>query len=102
MHVPTFDQLMLPLFNSLKGCHKTTERMPLERESGTQDQVLGHALKELGGSGSIAEIDEKVGEDLGLSGDVLDLPHNSEKSNQTEFQYRLAWARTYFISTGGS
>ena len=66
--VPSFDQLMLPLFN---------------------------ALRELGGSGSIAEIDEKVGEDLDLSADVLDLPHNPEKSNQTEFQYRLAWARTY-------
>ena len=73
MQVPTFDQLMQPVFN---------------------------ALKELGGSGSIAEIGEKVGENLDLPTDVLDLPHNPEKSNQTEFQYRLAWARTYLKQCG--
>ena len=73
MQVPAYEQLMLPLFN---------------------------ALKELGGSGSIAEIDERVGENLDLPTDLLDLPHNPEKSNQTEFQYRLAWARTYLKQYG--
>jgi restriction system protein len=68
MEIPPYDHLMLPLFT---------------------------ALKELGGSASIAEIDEYVGEHSGLSAELLDLPHNAEKSNQTEFQYRLAWARTY-------
>lgn len=71
--IPTFDQLMVPLFR---------------------------ALKELGGSGSIAEIDERVGELLQLPESVLELPHNPEKSNQTEFQYRLAWARTYLKQFG--
>ena len=71
--VPTFDQLMVPLFQ---------------------------ALRELGGSASIAEIDEKVGEMLQLPDEVLELPHNPEKSNQTEFQYRLAWARTYLKQYG--
>lgn len=73
MEIPSYDQLMLPLFR---------------------------ALKELGGSASIAEIDEYVGEHSGLSTDLLDLPHNAEKSNQTEFQYRLAWARTYLKKAG--
>lgn len=73
MQVPTFDELMMPLFR---------------------------ALKELGGSGSISEIDEKVGEILGLPEELLELPHNPEKSNQTEFQYRLAWARTYLKQYG--
>lgn len=58
------------------------------------------ALKELGGSASIAEIDEHVGGSSGLSSDLLDQPHNAEKSNQTEFQYRLAWARTYLKKAG--
>ena len=58
------------------------------------------ALRELGGSASIAEIDDKVGELLELPEEVLELPHNPEKSNQTEFQYRLAWARTYLKQYG--
>lgn len=71
--VPTFDELMLPLFR---------------------------ALKELGGSASIGEIDDKVGQDLQLPESVLEIPHNPDKSNQTEFQYRLAWARTYLKQFG--
>jgi restriction system protein len=71
--VPTYDQLMVPLFTALRG---------------------------LGGSASIAEIDEKVGELLALPEETLELPHNPEKSNQTEFQYRLAWARTYLKQYG--
>jgi len=73
MEIPAYDQLMLPLFK---------------------------ALADLGGSASIAEIDEYVGEQSGLPSELLDLPHNAEKSNQTEFQYRLAWARTYLKKAG--
>jgi hypothetical protein len=72
--VPTFDELMVPLFR---------------------------ALRDLGGSASISEIDDKVGELLQLPEEVLEHPHNPEKSNQTEFQYRLAWARTYLNCTLG-
>lgn len=61
---------------------------------------LFKALEDLGGSASIAEIDEYVGEQSGLPSELLDLPHNAEKSNQTEFQYRLAWARTYLKKAG--
>jgi len=71
--VPTYDQLLQPVFN---------------------------AIKSLGDSGSIGEIDEKVAELLGLSEDIAAIPHNPEKSNQTEFQYRLAWARTYLKQYG--
>ena len=73
MQIPTHDQLMVPLFT---------------------------ALRELGSSASIAEIDEKVGELLQLPEELLEMPHNLEKSNQTEFQYRLAWARTYLKQYG--
>ena len=53
------------------------------------------ALRELGGSGSINEINETTVGKLDLADEVLETLHNPEKSNQTEVEYRLAWARTY-------
>jgi restriction system protein len=58
------------------------------------------SLHELGGSGSITEINESTIAKLGLPEDVLEIPHNPEKSNQTEVEYRLAWARTYLKKYG--
>lgn len=54
--------------------------------------LLG-ALRDLGGSGSINEINETTAAKLGLPDDVLEILHNPKKSNQTEVEYRLAWAR---------
>lgn len=71
--MPTFDSLMNPLLK---------------------------ALGQLGGSGSVDEIYEKVGEVEEISEEVLSVPHNPEKSNQTEVAYRLAWARTYLKKYG--
>ena len=70
--VPTFDRLMNP--------HIT-------------------ALRDLGGSGSVDEIYEKVIENLKFSDDVLSVLHDPEASNQTDVHYRLAWARTYLKTT---
>ena len=61
---------------------------------------LLQALRDLGGSGSIEEIYEKVAENLQLPEDVLSIPHNPEKSNRSEVEYRLAWARTYLKKYG--
>ena len=72
-HVPTFDSLMNP---TLK------------------------ALRELGGSGSIDEIYEKVVEIMQLPEDIVSVLHDPEKSNDTEVGYRLAWARTYLKKHG--
>jgi restriction system protein len=58
------------------------------------------ALHELGGSGSIEEISQKVSELSDLPENVLNIPHNPEKSSQTEIEYRLAWARTYLKKYG--
>lgn len=66
--MPTFDALMNPLLD---------------------------ALRALGGSGSIDEIYEKVIELQDIPEEITSVPHNPEKSNQTEVAYRLAWARTY-------
>lgn len=71
--MPTFDSLMNPLLN---------------------------ALSNLGGSGSIDEIYEKVVELEDIDEEILSTPHNLEKSNQTEVAYRLAWARTYLRKYG--
>jgi restriction system protein len=73
MKPPTFDRLMNPLL---------------------------HALRSLGGSGSVDEIYDKVVELEKLPDDVLSQLHDPEKSNQTEVAYRLAWARTYLKKYG--
>jgi restriction system protein len=61
---------------------------------------LLHALRGLGGSGSIEEIYDKVVEEEHLSDDVLSVIHDPDKSTQTEIAYRLAWARTYLKKYG--
>ena len=71
--MPTFDSLMNPLLD---------------------------ALFALGGSGSIDEIYEKVLEVENIGEEISSIPHNSERSNQTEVAYRLAWARTYLKKYG--
>ncbi|HEY1719458.1 MAG TPA: restriction endonuclease [Verrucomicrobiae bacterium] len=71
--IPTYDRLMNPLLK---------------------------ALRELGGSGSTDEIYQRVAEILKLPEDVLSVLHDPETSNQTEVQYRLAWARTYLKKFG--
>lgn len=70
---PSFDQLMNPLLR---------------------------ALQVLGGSGSVEEIYDKVVELEGFPEETVAQPHDSEKSNQTEVGYRLAWARTYLKKYG--
>jgi restriction system protein len=52
------------------------------------------ALVSLGGSGTIEEINEKVYEIENFSDKILQVPH-SDKSSQSQIDYRLAWARTY-------
>ena len=71
--MPTFDSLMNPLLEGLFA---------------------------LGGSGSIDEIYEKVLELEKIDEEISSVPHNPEKSNQTEVAYRLAWARTYLKKYG--
>lgn len=56
---------------------------------------LLQALDDLGGSGSIDEINERVGEILDVPDDVLNIPHDPESTSRTEVEYRLGWARTY-------
>ncbi len=71
--IPTFDKLMNPVIQ---------------------------ALKQLGGSGTIEEINGRVTEIVKISDEQLEALHDPEKSSQTEIEYRLAWARTYLKKYG--
>ncbi len=57
------------------------------------------ALIELGGSGTIEEINTKVYEIAHISDDILQIPHG-EKGSINEVDYRLAWSRTYLRKFG--
>jgi restriction system protein len=73
IEIPTFDKLMNPVIQ---------------------------ALKQLGGSGTIEEINGKVTEIAKISDEQLEVLHDPEKGSQTEVEYRLAWARTYLKKYG--
>jgi restriction system protein len=70
--VPTFDELLVPTVK---------------------------ALQELGGSGSIEEINNKVYVIAEISDDTLQIPHG-EGGTVSEVDYRLAWSRTYLKKFG--
>ena len=57
------------------------------------------ALIELGGSGSVEEINTKVYEIAKLSDEILLIPHG-EGGTTIEVDYRLAWSRTYLKKFG--
>lgn len=58
------------------------------------------ALKALGGSGTIEEINNKVAEIVQIPTEQLEILHNPEKGGMTEIEYRLMWTRTYLKAYG--
>lgn len=56
------------------------------------------ALRDLGGSGSVEEINEQVVALRGLTEEQQAIPHSP--GNRTEVEYRLAWARTLAKNIG--
>lgn len=62
------------------------------------------ALTSFGGAATIKEIDEYVETYLisnkTISEPEAQAPHNPNRPDRTELQYRLAWARTYLKKTG--
>lgn len=78
------------------GRKKVYDKVP------TYDKMLiptVKALKNLGGSGSIDEINEEVYKVAGYDEEILEIPHD-ENGVQTKVEYRLAWARTYLKKFG--
>jgi restriction system protein len=57
------------------------------------------ALDELGGSGTIEEIDQKTIELMKIPEEILEMPHG-EKGYKSEVEYRLAWTKTYLKRYG--
>lgn len=77
-------------------------RKKIDQSIPTYDKMLIptlEALKQLGGSGSIDEINEKVYELEKYDTETLETPHD-ENGVQTKVEYRLAWARTYLKKYG--
>ncbi|MDD3480697.1 MAG: restriction endonuclease [Patescibacteria group bacterium] len=58
---------------------------------------LLEAMRSLGGSAKIREIEDRVAEVMSLSEDEISDIH---RGNTTKFSYRLAWARTYLKQFG--
>lgn len=58
------------------------------------------ALKRLGGSATVAELDRAVSSSLGLTDKQLQISHGRENDARTELEYRLAWTRTILKTTG--
>mgnify|MGYP006163967023 CR=1 FL=1 len=56
-----------------------------------------YALKELGGSAHISEIEEQIINELNLTDKQINKIHNG---NRTKLNYDLAWARTYLKKYG--
>jgi restriction system protein len=72
IELPTFDELIIPTVK---------------------------ALKELGGSGTVEEINNKVYSIANVSDHILFIPHGVGGST-LEVDYRLAWSRTYLKKFG--
>jgi len=73
-----------------------------EMQVPTYDKMFNQQLKaiyELGGSGTIEEINSKTAELLNLSDEILEIKHGNSNS-MSEVDYRLAWGRTYLKKYG--
>jgi restriction system protein len=58
------------------------------------------ALKKLGGSATLEELNRAVSASLELSDNQLQIPHGRDGDARTELEYRLAWTRTILKSAG--
>jgi restriction system protein len=74
--------------------------MPEESVPSFQDLLWPtlEALKALGGSGSIREIDDKLTEIAGISDSQRQVLHGD--GPQSEVSYRAAWTRSYLKAVG--
>jgi restriction system protein len=70
--------------------------MPVPTYDGLFNPLL-HAMRELGGSASFAEQEDKVAALLNLSEQEVSEIH---RGNRTKLSYRLAWARNYLKRVG--
>jgi len=72
----------------------TTHGLPTAKEMTT---ALMESIRNLGGRASVKELEHEVSKRLQLSAEQLAVPHDKSR---TEFQYRLAWTRSYAKKAG--
>ena len=77
----------------------TDDRARIPQYHAFLDPTL-QAVRALGGSGTIDEINSRAIAFMGLSDSVASLPHGAEGSGRSEVEYRMAWARTYLKKAG--
>ena len=95
-------------FSGMQENHMLVEELPGMVEKTTSgvhvpayDDMLWPtiiALKALGGSGTIQEIESKVADVAGYTNEQLAVPHGN--NDRSEISYRLAWSRTYLKAVG--
>jgi len=76
--------------------------MPEKPVMPTFDRLMNptlRAIRELGGSGTIEEINSRVYSIAAIPEELLAVPHG-EVGSQSEVDYRLAWSRTYLKKFG--
>jgi restriction system protein len=78
------------------GRKRTSRQLPTFDEF---MQPAVQALKDLGGSGTIEEINNRVFELTKLPDVVLQIPHGDDQAG-SEVEYRMAWTRTYLKKAG--
>lgn len=71
-NIPTFEELLIPTIQ---------------------------AIQQLGGSGSIEEINSKVYDIAKIPSHIIEIPHG-EDGTRSEIDYRLAWSKTYLKKFG--
>src|SRR5687767_4045730 len=74
-----------------------TDQVPVFQEY--MNPILA-ALRSLGGSASIEELDARVRQEMELSDEILAIPHKPEHPDRSEASYRMAWSRTYLKFAG--
>ena len=61
---------------------------------------LMEALRKLGGEADNAKLSDYIAKQLQLSDALLEVAHDPKRGRRTEFEYRLAWARTRLRTEG--
>jgi restriction system protein len=85
---------------STYGHSRDRGRSPTVPEYRTYFNPILKALKALGGSATIDELNARVAADMKLGDDALAVPHDPEHGGRSEFVYCMAWARTYLKYAG--
>lgn len=88
-----------PFYNSEMGTLSEVSTIMVPQYHEMMNPLL-EALRQLGGSGTVEETEAKTAQIMQLSDEQLEVLHDPEKGGQTQFGYRLAWARTYLKKFG--